>query len=152
MNRNAIKLVRFRNGDTIICSFSTEKSESVIYVLERPMQINMLPVVTKKGIQSMTIFMQEWMEYSKDNIFKIPENVVMLVANPEEELIDEYLDALEKNDMHRIQREFEDISKNYDKKDGNYSDLEYNNTTDDDEYYEDESDDEEDDGLPEEPD
>jgi len=155
MNRNTIKLVRFRNGDTIICSLSTEESGTIIYILERPMQINMLPVVTKKGIQSMTIFMQEWMEYSKDNMFKIPEDVVMLVANPEEELIDEYLDALEKNDMHRIQRQFEDISKNYDKKDGTYSDLEYNDTTeepydDDDEYYED--DEEEEDGLPEEPD
>ena len=147
MNRNLIKLVRFKNSDTIICSLSTDNTDDIIYyVLERPMQINMMPVVSKKGIESMTIFMQEWMEYSKDNLFKIPADVVMLIANPEEELIDEYIDALEKNDMHRIQRQFEDISNNYtkntNKKDDKYSDLSYNDSADEDyddeEFYEDE--------------
>jgi hypothetical protein len=114
------------------------------------MQINMLPVVSKKGIQSMTIFMQEWMEYSKDKHFKIPKDVIMLIANPEDEMIDEYFDALEKNELHRIQRDFEDISKNYGKNNHDkHTDMEYNSDImdyedEDDEYY-----DEDEEGKPE---
>jgi hypothetical protein len=95
--------------------------------------------MSKKGIQSMTIFMQEWMEYSKDRIYKISEDVIMLTANPEEEMIDEYFDALEKNEMHRIQREFENISKNYDNESEleNQYDSDLENRYDEDEYYED---------------
>ncbi len=135
-NRTGIKLVRLKNGDTIICSLSIDNSD---YILENPMQINMLPVMSKKGIQSMTIFMQEWMEYSKDRIYKISEDVIMLTANPEEEMIDEYFDALEKNEMHRIQREFENISKNYDNESEleNQYDSDLENRYDEDEYYED---------------
>jgi hypothetical protein len=160
MNKNLtnIKLVRFKNGDTIICSLTLDSSNENFYYynLEKPMQINMLPVMSKKGIQSMTIFMQEWLEYSKDTIFKIPEDVIMLIANPEDEMIEEYVDALEKNELHRIQRQFEDISKNYDKENDkedsdNYPSKEYNSELggydDEDEFYEDEED-----GRPDDPD
>lgn len=150
-NRKNIKLVRFKNGDTIICSLAVDDSKSSFnfYLLERPMQITMIPIVSKKGVQSMSIFMQEWLEYSKDTVFKIPEDVIMVIASPEEEMINEYLDAIEKNDMHRIQRQFEDISKNYDKESeeesDNYLDKEYNTDSgeyEDDEYYEDYEDEE----------
>jgi len=142
-NRKDIKIVRFKNGETVICSVTIDDTDENFYLynLEKPMQINMLPIMSKNGIKSMTIFMQEWLEYSKDTVFQVPEDVIMLIANPEEEMIDEYLDALEKNELHRIQRQFEDISNNYGKEDSdNYSDKEYNEEsdeyTDEDDYYE----------------
>lgn len=150
-SRTNVKILRFKNGDTIICSLSVDNNfQEYCYLLESPMQINMLPVVSKKGIQSMTIFMQEWMEYSKDKHFKIPKDVIMLIANPEDEMIDEYFDALEKNELHRIQRDFEDISKNYGKNNHDkHTDMEYNSDImdyedEDDEYY-----DEDEEGKPE---
>lgn len=152
--RKHIKILRFKNGETVICSLAVDDSNKnfYYYLLEQPMQINMLPVMSKKGIQSMTIFMQEWLEYSSDRIFRIPEDVIMLIANPEEDMIDEYLDAIEKNEMHRIQRDFENISKNYGKDNsdkqpntGYNSELNEEYDDEDDEYYEE-------DGKPEYPD
>jgi hypothetical protein len=158
-NRSNIKIVRFKNGDTIIASLTIDSTDESFYyyVIERPMQINMLPVLSKKGIQSMTIFMQEWLEYSKDTIFKIPEDVIMLIANPEDEMIEEYLDALEKNELHRIQRQFEDISKNYDKEneeeeDATYPNVGYNNEYEDEIYDEETEEDDPEDGRSDPPD
>lgn len=98
----------------------------------------------------MSIYMQEWLEYSKETKFTIPGDVVMLTATPEDEMVEEYLEALEKNDLHRVQRDFEKISKNYgeddEELDGNSSDTGYNNEAyedyEDEEYDEDDSEEE----------
>jgi hypothetical protein len=148
MNRNAIKIVRFKNGDTLICGIGLADSEHH-YSIEKPMQISMMPIVSKKGVEKMSIYMQDWLEYTKETIFNIPDDVIMLIATPEDEMIEEYLDALEKNELHRAQRDFENISKNYgneDDSDGNSFGNEYNNTNElyDEDYEEDEYEDEED--------
>lgn len=146
MLRNSVKILRFKLGDTIICGLTYSKDTNE-YHLERPMQISMLPIVGKKGIQSMSIYMQEWLEYAKETTFKIPEDVVMLTATPEDEMIEEYLEALEKNELHRVQRDFEKISQNYGEEDeeidDNPSEIGYNNESYD-EQYEDEEHDEDD--------
>ena len=145
MNRNIIKIVRFKNGDTLICGIGLADSDNH-YTIERPMQISMMPIVSKKGVEKMTIYMQEWLEYTKESVYNIPDDVIMLIATPEDEMIEEYLDALEKNDLHRAQRDFENISKNYgneDESDGNSHNNGYNNIDElYDEEYEDDSDEE----------
>lgn len=144
MNLNQIKIVRFKNGDTIICGLTQADNE---LLLTKPMQISMLPVVGKKGIQSMSIYMQEWLEYAKESVFKIPADVIMLTATPEDEMVQEYTDALEKNELHRVQRDFDKISKNYeeydDEEDDNSSTIGYNQESydeDEDSEYNDEDD------------
>jgi hypothetical protein len=122
------------------------------------MQISTMPIVTKKGVERMTIFMQDWLEYSKDTVFKIPNDVLLLVANPEDEMIEEYFDALEKNELHRIQEDFEKISKNYDwesgeEEDDNSPNIGYNKNNkssqydDEDEDYNDDEEDPNEDGI-----
>jgi hypothetical protein len=147
MNRNTIKIVRFKNGDTLICGIGFTESDN-FYLIEQPMQISMMPIVTKKGVEKMSIYMQEWLEYTKETIFKIPSDVIMLIATPEDEMVDEYMDALEKTELHRIQRDFENISKNYDNPEetnGNSHQTDYNKIDElYDEEYEDEYDDEDD--------
>lgn len=147
MLRNSVKILRFKLGDTIICGLTYNKDTNE-YHLERPMQISMLPIVGKKGIQSMSIYMQEWLEYAKETTFKIPEDVVMLTATPEDEMIEEYLEALEKNELHRVQRDFDKISQNYGEQDeeidDNPSEIGYNNEPYADEEYNDEEYDEDD--------
>ena len=147
MLRTSVKILRFKLGDTIICGLTTN-ADTGEYLIERPMLISMLPIVGKNGIQSMSIYMQEWLEYSKETKFTIPGDVVMLTAIPEDEMVEEYLEALEKNDLHRVQRDFEKISKNYgednEELDGNSSDSGYNNEAYEDEDYEDEEYDEDD--------
>ena len=129
MLNSTIKIIRFKLGDTIICGL-TYNIDADEYIIEKPMQISMLPIVDKTGIQSMSIYMQEWLEYAKETTFKIPKDVVMLVATPEDEMLEEYLNALEKNELHRVQRDFEKISKNYGEDDEEIDDmssnLEYN--------------------------
>jgi hypothetical protein len=99
-------------------------------------------------VEKMSIYMQEWLEYTKETIFKIPSDVIMLIATPEDEMVDEYMDALEKTELHRIQRDFENISKNYDNPEetnGNSHQTDYNKIDElYDEEYEDEYDDEDD--------
>jgi hypothetical protein len=139
MLRSSVKILRFKIGDTIICGL-THNSDTNEYLIEKPMQISMLPIVGKKGVQSMSIYMQEWLEYAKETVFKIPADVVMLIATPEDEMAEEYMDALEKNELHRIQRDFEKISKNYGEEDSeigdNPSNIGYNNEQYDTEYEE----------------
>jgi hypothetical protein len=78
------------------------------------MQISAVPILNKKGVQGVNIYLQDWLEYSKDTLFQIPQDVVMLVANPDDDMIEEYFDALERSELFRIQQDFENISKNYD--------------------------------------
>lgn len=147
MNRNTIKILRFKNGDTLICGMGLADSDNC-YMIEKPMQISMMPIMSKNGVEKMSIYMQEWMEYTKESIFKIPDDVIMVIATPEDDMVEEYLDALEKNELHRAQRDFESISKNYEN-DGNYSDNEYNKL---DEMYDEEYEDEDDEYEGEKPD
>jgi len=155
MSRNSIKIVRFKNGDTLICGFAP--FDDFYSYVEKPMQITSMPIVTKKGVERMTIFMQDWLEYSKDTVFKIPNDVLLLVANPEDEMVEEYFDALEKNELHRIQEDFEKISKNYDwesdeEEDDNSPNIGYNKNNkssqyDEDEDYDEEEEDPNEDGI-----
>lgn len=132
MMKESIKILRFKLGETIICGLKIN-NDTGEYLIERPMLISMLPIVGKKGIQSMTIYMQEWLEFSKETHFTITSDVVMLVATPEDEMLEEYLEALEKNDLNRIERDFDKISKNYgedpEEIDGNSFYSGYNNET-----------------------
>ena len=95
------------------------------------MQISAVPILNKKGVQGVNIYLQDWLEYSKDTLFQIPQDVVMLVANPDDDMIEEYFDALKRSELFRIQQEFENISKNYDNKNklDNTNNIQYNNLT-----------------------
>lgn len=126
MNRNTIKIVRIKNGDTLICGLSVGTDS--LHTLEFPMQISAVPILNKKGVQGVNIYLQDWLEYSKDTLFQIPQDVVMLVANPDDDMIEEYFDALERSELFRIQQDFENISKNYDTKNklDNKQNLGYN--------------------------
>ena len=73
------------------------------------------------------------------------------------EMVEEYFDALEKNELHRIQEDFEKISKNYDwesdeEEDDNSPNIGYNKNNkssqyDEDEDYDDEEEDPNEDGI-----
>ena len=49
MNRNTIKIVRIKNGDTLICGLSVGTDS--LHTLEFPMQISAVPILNKKGVQ-----------------------------------------------------------------------------------------------------
>ena len=115
MNRSIVRIVRLKNGETLISGILPSTDEN-FHIMEHPMEITSIPVVGKKGIESVNIFMQDWMEYSSDTVFKIPNDIILVNSTPDEEMLDEYFSALKKNELHRIQKDFENISKNYEYK------------------------------------
>jgi hypothetical protein len=133
MNRADIRILRLKNGDTIIAGFSYNQTTGKV-TLERPFQIASIPVMGKKGVKSMSLYLRDWVEYSKDHMFSIPDDVIMLICNPEDELILDYKDAMEQTDLHKVQQDFDAIASNYlgengDEEDDNPQDMGYNEQT-----------------------
>jgi len=139
MNRNTIKLVRLKSGETLICGYTSLPEENKIRI-ERPMQISSSVVMGKKGgVKGVNLYLRDWMEYSKDSLFELPTDTVMLIADPDSEIVMDYHDAIEQNDLYKIQQEFENVAKNYigekdDEDDDKPSTIEYNTNTSDDFY------------------
>ena len=130
MNRASIRILRLKNGDTIISGFSYNQMTGEI-TLERPFQIASVPVMGKTGVKSMSLFLRDWIEYSKDHVFTITDDVVMLICNPEDELILDYQDAIEQTDLMKVQQDFDSIAQNLigengEEEDDNPQDMGYN--------------------------
>ena len=130
MNRADIRIIRLKNGETVIAGFAYNQMTGKV-TLERPFQIASIPIMGKTGVKSMSLYLKDWMEYSKDHLFAIPDDVIMLICSPEEELILDYLDAIEQTDLIKVQQDFDSIAKNYlgengDEDDDNPQDIGYN--------------------------
>jgi len=130
VNRADIRIIRLKNGETVIAGFAYNQMTGKV-TLERPFQIASIPIMGKTGVKSMSLYLKDWMEYSKDHLFAIPDDVIMLICSPEEELILDYLDAIEQTDLIKVQQDFDSIAKNYlgengDEDDDNPQDIGYN--------------------------
>jgi len=155
------RLIRFRSGETIICTILDKNTDSTTGVtvlsVDSPMQILTIPVMNKKKeIQQVSIYLREWLDYSSDSIFTIPMDAIITTATPDAEILEDYNEAKLQADMNKISDEFKNITKQFyggddtkinEDSSGNLFDKEYNDTNEkesehDDDTEEDDSEDE----------
>jgi hypothetical protein len=151
----ATKILRLKNGEILIATVQYFGNDCV---LERPMSMVSLPVIGKTGkMEKVGVYLKDWVEYSNDTYFTIPKEMVLVMAEPDQRMYADYLEAKIHSDIQKAQSELAEVMQEYISKmefpsmkgkeeDDKPSEDGYNPTTNEDEDTIDEED--EDDGLP----
>ncbi len=106
-----IRIVRLVNNETVICGISKTGS---VYQLERPMTISFVTPMSKTGKPGEPMMLlKPWMEFSKDEMFIIPESVVVCVSNPYNDVLKDYNDAKIKFDLFNANEDLEDAKDDF---------------------------------------
>lgn len=99
------KILKLKTGEVII---SNIKTHSKTYCLNRPMNVITIPIMDKQGnIKSSNLILKNWIDYSKDEEFVIPKNQVIVVAEPEKDVISYYEETKLEDDLEKAQYELE---------------------------------------------
>jgi hypothetical protein len=84
------------------------------YVLERPMTVVSMPVLNSKGkVERIGVYLKDWIEYTNDTYFTIPKDIVLVMAEPDEKMYADYIEAKVHSDLQKAQDELKEVMKKY---------------------------------------
>lgn len=107
----ATKIMRLRNGETLIATVQAFAND---YVLEKPMIVVSMPVLNKAGkVERVGVYLRDWIEYSSDTYFTIPKEIVLVVAEPDKKMYDDYVEAKIHSDLQKAQDELKEVMQEY---------------------------------------
>jgi hypothetical protein len=107
----AVKVIRLRNGETLIATMQPLDTE---YVLEKPMVVVSMPVLNKAGkVERVGVYLRDWIEYSSDTYFSIPKEIVLVMAEPDKKMYDDYVEAKIHSDLQKAQDELKEVMQEY---------------------------------------
>ncbi|NDB82542.1 MAG: hypothetical protein EB127_07350 [Alphaproteobacteria bacterium] len=86
MEDNGYRIIKFNNGDTLICKILEVKRSSLI--IERPMQYKIVMLVNNETMNNteMLVF-KSWIDQGTDNILEIKSNNIITISKASEKLI-----------------------------------------------------------------
>lgn len=106
----ATRILRLRNGETIIATIQGADME---YMIERPMVIVSIPATDRNGKTKMGVFLKDWIAYTNDTYFTIPKDIVLVMAEPDVKMFDDYTEAKIHSDLQKAQDDLQQIMKEY---------------------------------------
>lgn len=122
-----IRILKMLSGEILISGIGETGDSSKVYTLERPMLIVMISSLGKNKEPRNSIYLNNWIDFSKDEMFIVPKNFVVCSSLPDEEITKDYNEAKIKFDMMAAEDELH-------KSNGDFVDEgEDNNDSDDDE-------------------
>ena len=104
------RILRLRNGETIIATIQGADME---YIIERPMVIVSIPATDRHGKTKMGVFLKDWIAYTNDTYFTIPKDIVLVMAEPDVKMFDDYTEAKIHSDLQKAQDDLQQIMKEY---------------------------------------
>lgn len=105
------KLVRLRSGETLICCLQEFETG---YVIEKPMSVTSVPMMDKRGIvQKVGVYLKDWIDYTDDTYFVITKDMVLVLANPDKKMLEDYIEAKIKSDIQRSEIELAETMQEY---------------------------------------
>jgi hypothetical protein len=106
----ATRIIRLRNGETLI---ATIQSIETNYMIERPMTIMSMPTTDRTGRKKIGVFLKDWIDYTNDTYFTIPKDIVLVVAEPDVKMFDDYTEAKIHSDLQKAQDDLQQIMQEY---------------------------------------
>jgi hypothetical protein len=92
-----IRIVKMLSGETLIAGIAETGG---VYTLERPMSVSLVPAPNSKGNKQETmVFLKNWIDFTNDEMYIIPKNMVMCISMPDVVILQDYNDAKIKFDM-----------------------------------------------------
>jgi hypothetical protein len=105
------KLVRLRSGETLICCLQEFETG---YVVEKPMSVTSVPLMDKQGmVQKVGVYLKDWIDYTDDTYFVITKDIVLVLANPDKKMVEDYIEAKIKSDIQRSEIELAETMQEY---------------------------------------
>ena len=91
------KIIRIATGETLISGLSKDKNS---FILHRPMTISTEPIYDKKSmkITKTTVMLRTWVEYSSDEFYFLPKNMIVTFADPDDDISEMYTEAKKRED------------------------------------------------------
>ena len=106
-----IRIVRLVSNETLICGIAKTNE---IYQLERPMSISFVSTLDKKGKPTEPMMLlKPWMEFSKDEMYIIPERMVICISNPYSDVLPDYNEAKIRFDLFNANDDLEDAKDDF---------------------------------------
>lgn len=106
-----LKLIRLRSGETLIASLQEYETG---YVIEKPMSVASVPLMDKQGmVQKVGVYLKDWIDYTDDTYFVITKDIVLVVANPDKKMVEDYTEAKIKSDIQRSEIELAETMQEY---------------------------------------
>jgi len=106
----ATKIIRLRNGETLIATIQSIENN---YMIERPMVIMSIPATDRNGKPKMGVFLKDWIAYTNDTYFTIPKDIVLVMAEPDVKMFDDYTEAKIHSDLQKAQDDLQQIMQEY---------------------------------------
>ena len=95
------KIIRIATGETLISGLSKDKNS---FILHRPMTISTEPIYDKKSmkITKTTVMLRTWVEYSSDEFYFLPKNMIVTFADPDDDISEMYTEAKKREDYLKL--------------------------------------------------
>lgn len=91
------RIFKLRSGEDVIANLKGKSGER--YILDRPMAMKVTTVHNSIGFPQEQLFMRNWLSTSTTNEIKIPEDWVILISTPTEDVDKEYQKNLALEDV-----------------------------------------------------
>ena len=108
------KIVRLRNGETLIATMQGFGKEVDYVLLEKPMSVVSMPVLNKAGkVERVGVYLKDWIEYTNDTYFTVSKDMILTIAEPDEKMMADYIEAKIHSDLQKAQDELKEVMKEY---------------------------------------
>ena len=106
-----IRIVKLVSGEVLIAGIAETGG---VYTLERPMSVSLVPSMGKNKEPESMVFMKNWIDFSKDEMYIVPKSMVICISTPDSVILRDYNDAKIKFDMIEAQEEILDAMDDFD--------------------------------------
>ena len=100
MSDVSYKIIRIATGETLIAGLNKDKTA---FILHRPMTVVSENIYDKKTMKFIKtkVMLSTWVEYSSDEVFFLPKNMVVTFADPDIDILEMYDQAKTKEDIFK---------------------------------------------------
>lgn len=100
-----IRIVKLTTGETLITGIGETGVASTVFTLERPMLITLVATLEKGKESVNSVYINNWIEFSNDEMFIIPKSIVVCSSMPDPDIKRDYNEAKIKFDMSEAEEE-----------------------------------------------
>jgi hypothetical protein len=105
-----IRIIKLVSSEVLIAGIAETGG---VYTLERPMNVSLVPTVNKNKQPESMVFLKNWIDFSNDEMYIVPKNMVICISNPDSSILRDYNDAKVKFDMLEANEELLDAQEDY---------------------------------------
>lgn len=122
-----IRIIKLLSGEVLIAGIAETSKSSSVYTLERPMIVVVIPTVGKNKEPQSTVFINNWIDFSNDEMFIVQKSAVVCAATPDQNILKDYTEAKIKFDLMEAEDELRESQGKFEDEGEEYHDDEEEN-------------------------